>query len=365
MSNDDLAKLRDEIDRIDSEMQRLLNRRASCAQEVAQVKMREAVLGAAEPVFYRPEREAQVLRKVMERNEGPLDAKAVAHIFREIMSACLALEKPLEVAYLGPQGTFTEAAALKHFGHSAHTRPMNNISEIFSAVQRKVCRYGVLPIENSTEGMVTHTLDNFINSSLKICGELELPIALHLLVNGGADSAKLKKICAHQQALAQSRDWLQQNFPQVEISAVSSNGEAARMAADDPNIAAVAGELAAERYGLVHLASNIQDYADNTTRFLVIAHEEVPASGHDKTSLVVSTRNEPGALFKLLEPLDKEGISLTRIETRPSRTENWAYVFFMEFHGHHQDPSVQRIIEQFKQQALMVKVLGSYPVAVI
>ena len=168
MSDDDLAKLRDEIDRIDSEMQRLLNRRASCAQEVAQVKMRAAVLGAEEPVFYRPEREAQVLRKVMERNEGPLDAKAVAHIFREIMSACLALEKPLEVAYLGPQGTFTEAAALKHFGHSAHTRPMNNISEIFSAVQRKVCRYGVLPIENSTEGMVTHTLDNFINSSLKI-----------------------------------------------------------------------------------------------------------------------------------------------------------------------------------------------------
>ena len=241
---------------------------------------------------------------------------------------------------------------------------MNNIAEVFSAVQRKVCRYGVLPIENSTEGMVTHTLDNFIHSPLKICGELELPIALHLLVRPGADATGLKKICAHQQALAQSRNWLQQNFPAIPLEAVSSNGEAARMAADDAGIAAVAGELAAERYGLVHIASDIQDYADNTTRFLVIAHEEVPASGHDKTSLVVSTRNEPGALLKLLAPLEREGISLTRIETRPSRTENCAYVFFMEFHGHHHDAKVQRVIEQFKQQASFVKVLGSYPVAV-
>ncbi|MGB5325994.1 MAG: prephenate dehydratase [Pseudomonadales bacterium] len=362
----ELEKLREEIDRIDEALQRLLNERAACAQRVAAVKTREAADGGeSEPVFYRPEREAQVLRKVMERNTGPLEAKKVAHIFREIMSACLALEKPLSVAYLGPQGTFTEAAALKHFGHSAIRKSMNNIGDIFVAVQRRECRYGVLPVENSTEGMVTHTLDNFINSPLKICGELEMPIALHLLVRPGADPAGLKKICAHQQALAQSRTWLQKNFPALEIEPVSSNGEAARLASNDPGIAAVAGELAAERYSLVHVASDIQDYVDNTTRFLVIAQEEVPASGHDKTSLLVSTRNEPGALYHLLAPLEREGISLTRIETRPSRTENWAYVFFMEFQGHHQDEPVQRVIAEFTQRASMVKVLGSYPAAVI
>lgn len=366
MSDEQLKKLREQIDQIDQEIQRLLNQRADCAQKVAAVKMNEAALSdSSEPIFYRPEREAQVLRRVMDRNEGPLDAKEVAHIFREIMSACLALEKPLEVAYLGPQGTFTEAAALKHFGHSAITRPMGNISEIFSAVQRKVCNFGVLPVENSTEGMVAHTLDNFISSSLKICGELELPIALHLLVQDNVEPSQVKKICAHQQALAQSRNWLQQHYPNVEIVAVSSNGEAARLASKDKSIAAVAGDLAAERYSLTHIASDIQDYADNTTRFLVIAHQEVPASGNDKTSMVISTRNEPGALLRLLAPLEEEGISLTRIETRPSRTENWAYIFFIEFQGHHQDPEVLRVIEAFKQQAILLKVLGSYPAAVI
>ncbi|MBT8138370.1 MAG: prephenate dehydratase [Gammaproteobacteria bacterium] len=362
----ELEKLRADIDSIDAELQRLLNERAACAQRVAEVKTQAAAGGdEGEPVFYRPEREAQVLRKVMQRNSGPLEAKTVAHIFREIMSACLALEKPISVAYLGPQGTFTEAAALKHFGNAALREPKNNISDIFAAVQRRECQYGVLPVENSTEGMVTHTIDNFIASPLKICGELELPIALHLLVQPDADPAQLEKICAHQQALAQSRNWLQQHFPGVEIEAVSSNGEAARIAASNAQVAAVAGEMAAERYGLVHVASDIQDYADNTTRFLVIANQEVPASGHDKTSLVVSTRNEPGALYHLLASLKREGISLTRIETRPSRTENWAYVFFMEFHGHHQEASVQRVIDDFVKRAIMVKVLGSYPAAVI
>ncbi len=368
MSEESLKALREQIDRIDQDIHRLLNKRAECAQQVATVKMSESDStgnSLKKPVFYRPEREAQVLRRVMERNEGPLDDKKVAHIFREIMSACLALEKPLEIAYLGPQGTFTEAAALKHFGHAVNTKPMANITEIFAAVQRKICDYGVLPVENSTEGMVTHTLDNFINSPLKICGELELPIELHLLASEKLDAANISKICAHQQALAQSRKWLETNFPNIPVEAVSSNGMAAKMASEDTSIAAVAGDLAAERYGLAHIASNIQDYADNTTRFLVIAHEEVPASGNDKTSLVVSTRNEPGALYRLLEPLEEQGISLTRIETRPSRTENWAYVFFLEFVGHHQDPEVVNVIDAFKSQASMVKVLGSYPAAVI
>jgi chorismate mutase/prephenate dehydratase len=366
MSRDELQELRDQIDHLDRDIQQLLNQRASCAQKVAKVKLAQAhASNAEEPIYYRPEREAQVLRAVMERNEGPLPAPEVAHIFREIMSACLALEKPLEVAYLGPSGTFTEAAALKHFGHAANTQAMANIDEIFSAVQRKTCTYGVLPVENSTEGMVTHTLDNFINSPLKICGELTLPIELHLLAQEGVALADIKKITAHQQALAQSRDWLQRNCGNISIEAVSSNGEAARLASLNNTMAAVAGDLAAERYDLQPLASSIQDYADNTTRFLVIAHDDVPPSGNDKTSIVVSTKNQPGALSKLLAPLEEEGISLTRIETRPSRTENWAYVFFMEFQGHQQDEAVKHVIEKINQKAFFVKVLGSYPAAVI
>lgn len=362
----DLKALRESIDAIDQQLQILINQRAGLAQEVAEVKVKEArEQGGEDPVFYRPEREAQVLRKVMDRNQGPLAANEVAHIFREIMSACLALEKPLEVAYLGPSGTFTEAAALKHFGHSAVTRPQSNIDDIFSAVERNLCQYGVIPVENSTEGVVTHTLDNFINSPLKICGELELPIHLHVLAREGTDRSQIKKICAHQQALAQSRNWLMQHFPNVDLEAVSSNGQAAQMASEDNSIAAVAGDLAAERYGLMHLASNIQDYAKNTTRFLVISHEDVASSGNDKTSVVITTRNQPGALFQLLEPLEKASVSLTRIETRPSRTENWAYIFFMEFKGHHEDPHIAAVIDELRERAFMLKILGSYPAAVI
>lgn len=379
MSND-LTELRQQIDEIDQQIHQLLNQRARCAQQVAEVKMRDVAssnhpkAGADDssdatevetPLFYRPEREAQVLRKVIERNEGPIDDTKIAHIFREIMSACLALEKPLEVAYLGPEGTFTEAAALKHFGHAVIPRPMPSISDVFSAVQRKNCDYGVLPVENSTEGMVAHTLDNLLESPLKICGELALPINLHLLAHEEANPDSLTRICAHQQALAQSRNWLRQHFPNVPLEAVSSNGEAARLASQDPNIAAVAGDIAMERYSLRQLASDIQDYANNTTRFLVLSHEDVPASGDDKTSIAVSTRNKPGALYELLAPLAEQGISMTRIETRPSRTENWAYVFFIEFCGHREDEVVAKVIDIFKGKAGTVKVLGSYPAAVI
>lgn len=364
--SDDLKILREQIDNIDIEVQSLINRRAALAQKVADVKLKEArESGGADPIFYRPEREAQVLRKVKDRNQGPLNSKEVAHIFREIMSACLALEKPLEVAYLGPEGTFTEAATIKHFGHSVLARPQNNISDIFSAVERNLCQYGVLPVENSTEGMVTYTLDNFINSPLKICGEVELPVNLHVLTQEGVRQGDIVKICAHQQALAQSRNWLLQHFPNVELESVSSNGRAAQMAADNKSIAAVAGDSAAERYGLLHLASNIQDYAKNTTRFLIVANDDVPASGNDKTSIIVSTRNETGALLKLLQPIEEAGISLTRIETRPSRTENWAYVFFMEFQGHHQDDEIATVIDEIRSRAFMLKLLGSYPSAVI
>lgn len=366
----ELQQLRDNIDAIDAQIQQLLSQRAQCAQQVATIKLKavEREFGKADPskvMFYRPEREAQVLNKVKSRNAGPLSDNSVAHIFREIMSACLALEKPMEVAYFGPEGTFTQAATIKHFGHAVVSFPQATIANVFSQVESGQCNYGVVPVENSTEGMVTHTLDNFMDSPLKICGEVEMRIQLHLLTNTHASAESIKTICAHQQALAQCRDWLDRHWPLVERVAVSSNAEAARMAKNDPTVAAVAGDIAAQQYDLVKLASNIEDFANNTTRFLIIGRESVPAGGNDKTSIVVSTHNKPGALFKLLAPFQREGVSLTRIDTRPSRTDTWAYVFFIEFEGHQDDEVIKRILDGLEQEAMQLKLLGSYPKAVL
>ncbi|MEZ5567463.1 MAG: prephenate dehydratase [Halioglobus sp.] len=366
--NRDLDQVRADIDAIDREIQALINRRAGCAQRVAEIKQAEAQArgeSGEAVVYYRPEREAQVLERVIERNAGPLDGVSMAHIFREIMSACLALEKPLQVAYLGPEGTFTQAAAIKHFGHAAICVPQGTIDAVFAQVESGECHYGVVPVENSTEGMVSHTLDNFMDSSLKIAGEVEMRIGHHLLVAAGTASGEIQRICAHQQALAQCRNWLDRHWPNVEREAVSSNGEAARRAACEPGVAAVAGDMAAERYALEKLASHIEDYADNSTRFLVIGREEVPPSGKDKTSIIVASRNRPGALFALLEPFRRADISLTRIDTRPSRTEKWAYVFFIEFEGHLQDARIGGILGELEEQSIMLKPLGSYPRAVI
>jgi len=281
------------------------------------------------------------------------------------MSACLALERPLQVAYLGPEGTFTQAASIKHFGHAAICVPQTTIDAVFAQVESGECNYGVVPVENSTEGMVSHTLDSFMDSPLKISGEVEMRIGHHLLVAPDTDAASVTRICAHQQALAQCRNWLDKHWPNVEREAVSSNGEAARRALEEPGVAAVAGDMAAELYQLDKLAEHIEDYADNTTRFLVIGREEVPPSGHDKTSIVVSSRNKPGALFTLLEPFRRGGVSLTRIDTRPSRTEKWAYVFFIEFEGHVQDDNIATILAELEEQSILLKPLGSYPQAVL
>ena len=369
--NRDLDQVRTDIDAIDREIQALISRRAKCAQRVAAIKLEEVRAAqergeeSAEVVYYRPEREAQVLQRIVERNPGPLAGETVAYIFREIMSACLALERPLQVAYLGPEGTFTQAAAIKHFGHAAICVPQVGIDTVFSQVESGECNYGVVPVENSTEGMVSHTLDNFMDSSLKISGEVELRIGHHLLVAPHTDSDSIIRICAHQQALAQCRNWLDSHWPNVEREAVSSNGEAARLAAQTPGVAAVAGDMAADLYQLEKLAEHIEDYPDNTTRFLVIGREEVPPGGRDKTSIIVSSRNKPGALFTLLEPFRRGGISLTRIDTRPSRTEKWAYVFFIEFEGHLQDENVAAIIADLEEQSILLKPLGSYPRAVL
>jgi len=359
----ELAALRDQIDSIDRQIQDLINQRASCAQRVAEVK--QGAAGEQAVLYYRPEREAQVLRAVMERNAGPLPDEDMAKLFREIMSCCLALEKPMKVAFLGPEGTYTHAAALKHFGHFVQAQPLSAIDEVFREVESGQANYGVVPVENSTEGMINHTLDSFVNSPLYIAGEVKLRIHHHLLSSEALPISSIKRVYSHQQSLAQCRKWLDSNCPQVERVAVSSNAEAARLSLDEPGSVAIAGDMAAERYGLQKLSQNIEDQPDNTTRFLIIGTQVVPASGQDKTSILVSAKNEPGALYHVLEPFHRQNISLTRLETRPSNSGTWAYAFFIDFEGHLDDESVQKVISEVSPDAVEIKHLGSYPVGVL
>lgn len=357
---DKLESIRARIDELDEQIQQLINERARCAHEIAEIKQ-----GAgSDAAFYRPEREAQVLRAVQARNKGPLSNEAMARLFREIMSACLALEQQLTIAYLGPEGTFTELAALKHFGGAILTRPMPAIDEVFREVEAGAASYGVVPVENSTEGVVSHTLDMFINSPLKICGEVLLRVHHHLL--GKTPSLKsIKKVTAHQQALAQCREWLNTNLPGVPRVAVSSNAEAARVASAEKGTAAIGSEHAAGIYGLQVLASNIEDEPDNTTRFLVIGKQLVPPSGQDKTSIMVSAKNQAGALYNLLAPLANYERSMTRIESRPSRRGTWEYVFFIDVEGHAEDLPMKRALRALEKEAALLKLLGSYPRAVL
>ncbi len=357
--SDKLLQLRDRIDALDEQIQELITARAKVAEEVAIAKQE-----AGNNIFYRAEREAQVLRKVMERNKGPLSNEEMARLFREIMSACLALERVMKIAFLGPEGTFTQAAALKHFGHSVQTLPMPTIGDVFREVESGMSSYGVVPVENSTEGVINHTLDEFMRSSLHICGEVELRIHHHLL--GKVENLDaVTKVYSHRQSLAQCRKWLDTNLANVEQIDVSSNAEAARLAAEEDGAAAIAGEAASEIYGLDIIAANIEDEPDNTTRFLVIGERMVPASGVDKTSMLVSTSNRSGALHEMLAPLAKNNISMTRIESRPSRVGMWNYVFFIDIEGHVDDGNVAQAIKELEQAASVVKVLGSYPKAVL
>jgi chorismate mutase/prephenate dehydratase len=355
-----LAAIRDRIDDIDRQLHDLLNARALAAQEVAQIKL----AADTEVLFYRPEREAQVLRAIKARNQGPLNSEAVARLFREIMSECLALELPLKIGFLGPEGTFTQAAALKHFGHAVSTLPLTAISDVFQEVESGGCHYGVVPVENSSEGVVSHTLDMFLNSPLQICGEVSLRIH-HNLLGQTPDFSALKTVYSHQQSLAQCRGWLDRHLPFVERVPVGSNAEAAKRAKQAEHSAAIASAMAAELYDLQVMAPNIEDDAGNTTRFLVIGQQAVPRSGDDKTSLLLSTRNEAGGLYRLLAPLAEHGISMTRIESRPSRRGNWDYVFFVDINGHREDEQLAAALRTLRQQAGMYKELGSYPKAVV
>ena len=360
MSDDTLQKLRGQIDEIDDQLLELFNRRANCAVNVAQVKRQDSE-GSADAInFFRPDREAQVIQRIKSINQGPLSDDEVGRLVREIMSACLALEQPLKIAYLGPEGTFTQSAALKHFGHSVSTIPMSSIPDVFSSVESGHSDYGLVPVENSTEGVISHTLDMFIDSNLKVCGEVEIRIHHHL-ANQSQNVSKIKHIYSHQQSFAQCRHWLDQNFPSIERIPVSSNAEAARIAARDESAAAICGLPAVEIFDLQICFESIEDLSDNTTRFVIIGHQDVEPSGDDKTSLLISTKNYPGALLGLLQPLADHKISMNKIESRPAPDRKWEYIFFIDIDGHQQADNVKKALHELKHQAAMFKVLGSYP----
>lgn len=357
-----LEELREKIDQIDAQIQALISERARCAQEAGRIK---GLSSAAE--FYRPEREAQVLRAVVERNQGPLKDEEIVRLFRELMSACLAQEEPLKVAYLGPEGTFTQSAVLKHFGHSVRALSVPTIEEVFHEVEAGMADFGVAPVENSTEGTVNiHTLDMFLTSPLKICGEVELRIHQHLM-GRMKEIGQIRRVCSHAQSFAQCRNWLAQYMPDVERITVSSNAEAARRARDEDGTAAIAGDAAAEVYSLNILFNNLEDQADNTTRFLVVGRKLFPPSGGDKTTLLVSATGTtgPGVLLHLLEPLARHGVNMTRIESRPSRRKKWDYVFFVDVDGHADTEPVKQALEEISATANLFRVLGAYPKAVL
>lgn len=355
-----LSELRDKIDAIDKQILQLMNQRASCAMEVAKTKIALGENGS----FYRPDRESLVLRRIKDLNQGPLSDDTAAHFFRELMSACLALEKPLDVAYLGPEGTFTQQAAIKHFGSAVKTVPASTINDIFNAVENGNCQFGVVPVENSTEGVISHTLDRFLHSPLKICGEVEIRVHQNLL--GLVDSLdEVTEVFSHQQSLAQCRQWLDRHLPHAKRTAVNSNTEAARLASTHKQAVAIAGIVAAEIYQLNVIEKNIEDESNNTTRFIIIGQQISSSTGNDKTSLVVSTGNQPGALYRILEPFARFNIGMVHIESRPSRQGLWDYVFFIDIEGHSEDQNVAQALAILNSNVNMLKLLGSYPKAVL
>ena len=355
-----LADVRAHIDGIDRQIQGLIADRAAYALQVGKAKGKLA----AAVDYYRPEREAQVLRMVVDRNEGPLSDEVLVHVFREIMSACLAQQEPLKVGFLGPEGTFSQQAVMKHFGRSAHGLPLASIEEVFQEVENGNADFGVVPVENSGQGTIQVTLDMFLTSNLKICGEVELRVHQYLLSRTGRIE-DIERIYSHPQSFAQTSSWLRSNLPKVEKIPVSSNAEGARRARNSDDAAAIAGESAGHVYGLKKvIMASIEDDADNTTRFLVIGRQIFPSSGHDRTSVLVFIRDQPGALFNVLSPFARHGISMNRIESRPSHHAKWEYGFFIDLAGHVEDESMKKALAELEAHSAQIKVLGSYPVAV-
>ena len=356
-----LTDARSRIDAIDRTIQELIAERAGWARQVGKAK---GPLKAAVE-YYRPERESQVLRMVVDRNEGPLSDEVLVRLFREIMSACLAQQEPLKIGYLGPEGTFSEQAVRKHFGHSSHGLPLASIEEVFQEVESGSADFGVVPVENSGQGTIQITLDMFLTSNLKICGEVELRVRQFLFSRSG-HIEDIERIYSHPQSFAQTKGWLRQNLPKAEKIAVSSNAEAARRARNSDDSAAIAGESAGHVYGLKKvIMSPIEDRDDNTTRFLVLGRKFFPTSGHDRTSVLVFIKDQPGALFNVLSPFARHGISMNRIESRPSHQAKWEYAFFIDLAGHIDDEPMKKALKELEKHAAQIKVLGSYPVAVL
>ena len=356
LEQQELRNLRDAIDGIDDKLLQLINERAQLAHKIGVIKQGN---------IYRPERESQVLRRLGDANPGPLPVEAVQRIAREVMSACLALEQPLHIAYLGPAGTFSETAARRHFGGAPELMPCAGIDEAFRAVEAGNADYAVVPVENSSEGAVGRTLDLLVSSPLKVCGEVNLPIHQNLL-SLSASMTTISRLYSHTQSLAQCHEWINRHVPLVPRTPVASNAEAARMAAEDPRAAAIAGEAAGQRYGLKTLAANIEDDSNNTTRFLVLGRHDAGPSGKDKTSLVCSAQNRAGAMHDLLVPLATHGVSMTKFESRPARGMGggrWQYVFFVDVEGHQAEPALAAALADFTTRAGFIKILGSYPVA--
>ncbi len=349
-----IAELRRRIDQIDSEVLRLLNRRAELVLEVGRLKAEQNL------DYHVPQREEEIYARLNAENSGPFPAQAVRPVFREVISACLSLEHPLRVAYLGPRATFSHLAAMERFGLSAQLLAMRSIAEVFAEVEKGNADFGVVPVENSTEGVVSHTLDMFVDSPLLICGEVVVEAALHLL-SKARTLGEVRKVYSHPHGLAESRKWLEGNAPHVPVVETSSTGAAAEIAASEPGAAAISSELAASLYDLSILQRRVEDHPNNLTRFLVIGKRNTPPTADDKTSILFSIRDRVGALHRMLLPFAERRINLTKIESRPSKKKVWEYVFYVDFEGHAGEPRVQEALARLQEDCIFLKILGSYP----
>ena len=352
----DLDDWRSRINDLDEQILNLLNQRAHAAREIGELKRQQDL-----PYFV-PEREAQVLERLAALNVGPLPPEALKAVWREITSASLALENPLPVVYLGPPGTFTHQAATQRFGSSARLTPIKTTAEVFDEVERGRAEFGVVPVENSTEGAVNITLDRLLDSDALIAGEITLEITQHLISRAG-DLGEVKVVCSHPQGIAQCRQWLTAHLPDARAEEMTSTSAAVERAKDDPTVAAIASEIAARIYDVPVLRRRIEDNPFNSTRFLVLGHRAMPPTGRDKTSIVFSMKNEPGVLYSILQPIAERRLNLTKIESRPTKRRPWEYVNFVDFEGHHETPVVRAVLDEVKERCQFLKILGSYPAA--
>lgn len=356
MSQKDIQQHRKEIDRLDDEILRLLNERSTIVIQIGTLKKQSNT----DAHLHTPGREAEIVERLMRANPGPFPNDAIPPVYREIMSASLSLEGPQKVAYLGPRATFTHLACIQKFGESARYVPVTSIKDVFNEVERGRANFGVVPIENSTEGVVNHTLDMFIDSNLLIYGEVLQEVSHHLLSKTDR-LEEITKIYSHPHAIAQCRNWLEANVPHLPVSEVASTARAAELCADDPAAAAIASELAAQLYGLKVLKARIEDNLNNFTRFLVLSQKPPERTGKDKTSIMLSVKDKVGALYELLRPFASHGINMTKIESRPSRRKAWEYIFFVDIEGHMEEDRVKKALEEVKSRCLFLKILGSYP----